>query len=220
MLVAVGGHSRNIGKTSVVAGLIRALPQWNWTAMKITQFGHGICSVSGESCDCCLEPECPYAIAQEHQPDDSDTGRFLAAGARLSYWVRTAAGQLENALPAIRDIYAASHNLIVESNSIVEFYPARPLLGGVGLRTSGFQNVEPAFSGAGGCLRGDRARHARAAVEGRGTRRLGGVAALCGASAAICDARTGGVCRSPPLTLCCTHRLMRPHNAASPAPHA
>jgi hypothetical protein len=57
MLVAVGGHSRNIGKTSVVASLIRALPQWNWTAMKITQFGHGVCSVSGKGCDCSLAPE-------------------------------------------------------------------------------------------------------------------------------------------------------------------
>jgi hypothetical protein len=121
MLVAVGGHSRNIGKTSVAAGLIRALPQWNWTAIKITQFGHGICSVSGKLCDCGLEPECPYAIAQEHQPNDSDSGRFLAAGARRSYWVRTATGHLESALPAIRDIYTASDNLIVESNSIVEF---------------------------------------------------------------------------------------------------
>ena len=42
MLIVVGGHTRNIGKTSVVAGLIQALPQFDWTAMKITQFGHGI----------------------------------------------------------------------------------------------------------------------------------------------------------------------------------
>jgi hypothetical protein len=121
MLIVVGGHSRNIGKTSVVVGLIEALPEWDWTAMKITQFGHGICSVSGTSCDCCLVPECPYAIAEESHPNDSDTGRFLAAGARHSYWVRTATGQLANALPAVQEIRAASRNLIVESNSIVEF---------------------------------------------------------------------------------------------------
>ena len=121
MLIVVGGHTRNIGKTSVVAGLIQALPERDWTAMKITQFGHGICSVSGTSCDCCLVPECPYAIAEESHPNESDTGRFLAAGARRSYWVRTAAGQLANALPAVREVHAASRNLIVESNSIVEF---------------------------------------------------------------------------------------------------
>jgi len=120
-LVVVGGHTRNIGKTSVVAGLIQALPEWEWTAMKITQFGHGICSASGHACDCCLASDHPYAIALERHPSDSDTGRFLAAGARRSYWVRTATGQLANALPVVRETLAASRNLIVESNSIVEF---------------------------------------------------------------------------------------------------
>jgi len=121
MLIVVGGHTRNIGKTSVVAGLIQALPQFDWTAMKITQFGHGICSASGTGCDCCLAPEHPYAIAQERRPGHSDTGRFLAAGARRAYWVRTATGQLGSALPAVREVHAASRNLIVESNSLVEF---------------------------------------------------------------------------------------------------
>ncbi|MGO4884207.1 MAG: hypothetical protein ACLP59_25815 [Bryobacteraceae bacterium] len=121
MLIAVGGHTRNIGKTSVVAGLIQALPQWDWTAMKITQFGHGICSASGSACGCCLEPDHAYALAQETHPNASDSGRFLAAGARRSYWLRTAAGQLANAMPALHEVYASSRNLIVESNSIVEF---------------------------------------------------------------------------------------------------
>ena len=53
--VVVGGHSRNVGKTSVVAGLIGALREYDWTAVKITQFGHGICSVNGESCGCAVE---------------------------------------------------------------------------------------------------------------------------------------------------------------------
>jgi hypothetical protein len=121
MLIVVGGHTRNIGKTSVVAGLIQALPERDFTAMKITQFGHGICSASGTACDCCLASDHPYAIAEERRPGRSDSARFLAAGARRAYWVRTAAGQLSNAVPAVREVCAASRNLIVESNSIVEF---------------------------------------------------------------------------------------------------
>jgi hypothetical protein len=121
MLVVVGGHSRNIGKTSVVAGIIRALPQWHWTAMKITQFGHGICSESGTACECSLSPEHPYSIVRERQAGRSDTGRFSAAGAARSYWVRTAAGQLGNAMSAIYEILASSQNVIVESNSIMQF---------------------------------------------------------------------------------------------------
>jgi len=121
MLVVVGGHSRDVGKTSVVAGLIRALPEAGWTAMKITQFGHDVCSVAGKPCGCFLAPDHTFAITREERPNASDTGRFLAAGARASYWVRTAAGQLRHALPAVREVAAASRNLIIESNSIVEF---------------------------------------------------------------------------------------------------
>jgi hypothetical protein len=42
MLIVVGGHSRNIGKTSVICGIIRALPAWNWTAIKITPHAHSV----------------------------------------------------------------------------------------------------------------------------------------------------------------------------------
>ncbi len=121
MLVVVGGHTRNIGKTSVVAGIIRALPERDWTAIKVTQFGHGICAASGGDCGCCLGENHPYAILQERRASDSDSGRFLSAGAQRSYWVRTAMGKLENAMPAIQEVRANSRNLIVESNSVVDF---------------------------------------------------------------------------------------------------
>jgi hypothetical protein len=45
----------------------------------------------------------------------------LAAGAQHSYWLRTAAGQLGHALPALRSIVESSEHVIVESNSILQF---------------------------------------------------------------------------------------------------
>ena len=63
-LVVIGGHSRNVGKTSVVAGLISALPELQWTAVKITQYGHGICSANGEACDCATGDH-SWAITEE-----------------------------------------------------------------------------------------------------------------------------------------------------------
>jgi hypothetical protein len=124
MLIVVGGHTRNIGKTSVVAGLIAAIPEVRWTVLKITQFGHGVCSSDGESCDCAVvDPEHPFAVSEETDPaGTSDTSRFLAAGAERSYWVRTAAGQLGHALPALRRIFDANQNVIAESNSILQFF--------------------------------------------------------------------------------------------------
>lgn len=122
MLVVVGGHSRNIGKTSVVAGLIAALPEFNWAALKITQYGHGVCSSDGDPCECAVaDYEHPYAVSEEFDRSNrTDTSRFLAAGARRSYWVRTPAGQLGNAMPAIRQIMEGG-NVILESNSILQF---------------------------------------------------------------------------------------------------
>ena len=126
MLVAVGGHTRDLGKTSVICGLICALPQWEWTALKITQYGHGICSTRGNSCDCApTDPEQlqrPYVLTEEEVPSNTDTGRFLAAGAVRSFWLRTAQGQLAGAVPVLRKMLAACDNVIVESNSLLEFF--------------------------------------------------------------------------------------------------
>ena len=124
MLVVVGGHTRNIGKSSVVSGLIGALPELNWTAIKITQYGHGVCSSEGEACECTVtDPEHPFAVSRETDSGSgTDSGRYLAAGARRSYWVRTATGQLAYALPEIRRIFETSEHIIVESNSILQFF--------------------------------------------------------------------------------------------------
>jgi hypothetical protein len=125
MLVVVGGHTRDIGKTSVVSGLICTLPQWEWTACKITQYGHGVCSSKGEPCDCAptepAELAHPYVLTQEEAPTNTDTGRYLAAGAVRSFWLRTAQGQLAGAVPVVRKMIAACGNVILESNSILEF---------------------------------------------------------------------------------------------------
>jgi len=120
-IVVVGGHSRSVGKTSVVAGLIAALPEYEWTAFKITQYGHGICSQNGESCHCATDDH-SWAISEEkNRAGDSDTSRFLAAGAAHAWWVRTEQGRLAEALPTIRRKLAGAENAILESNSILKF---------------------------------------------------------------------------------------------------
>jgi hypothetical protein len=120
-IVVVGGHTRNIGKTSVVAGLIASLPQMEWIAFKVTQFGHGICSANGEPCDCETNAH-TVAVTEEHSCiSGTDSARFLAAGAVRSYWVRTRQGQLGEAMPRVRKELARAKNAILESNSIMRF---------------------------------------------------------------------------------------------------
>src|SRR5512137_1561787 len=128
-VVVVGGHTRSIGKTQLVCDLISAFPEANWIAGKITQYGHGVCAQNGENCDCAPD-EHVCAINWEMRADTgTDSARFLAAGARRSFWLRTKQGFLAEALPllraALREALDPSGSepppLIVESNSLLQF---------------------------------------------------------------------------------------------------
>lgn len=124
-VIVVGGHSRSIGKTSVVASLIARLPEFHWTAFKITQYGHGFCTADGAPCDCQTDDH-TIAISAERDPSTgTDSARFLAAGAVKSLWVRTRQGMLAEAMPRIRKELAAAEtaggHAILESNSILQF---------------------------------------------------------------------------------------------------
>jgi len=120
-LIVIGGHSRSVGKTSVVAGLIAALREFDWTAVKITQYGHGVCSANGETCDCATNDH-SWAISEERdRSGESDTSRFLVAGASRALWIRTEQGRLAEAMPALRQRIEGMPNVIIESNSVLKF---------------------------------------------------------------------------------------------------
>jgi hypothetical protein len=102
-------------------GLIRGMSDMEWTAFKITQFGHGVCSANGEPCDC-ETADHVLAVTEERERDSgTDSSRYLAAGAVRSLWIRTRAGDLASAIPRIRREIEQSKNAIIESNSILRF---------------------------------------------------------------------------------------------------
>jgi len=128
-LIVVGGHTRSIGKTQLVCDVISAFPRANWIAGKITQYGHGVCAQNGEHCDCAPD-EHVCAINWETRADTgTDSARFLAAGARRSFWLRTKQGFLAEGLPLLRTALLQATEMgsaeplpvIVESNSLLQF---------------------------------------------------------------------------------------------------
>ena len=128
-VIVVGGHTRSIGKTQLVCDVIAAFPLARWIAGKITQYGHGVCAQNGEKCDCAPD-EHICAISWETRADSgTDSARFLAAGARRSFWLRTKQGFLAEGLPLLRaalqetieEPKGESPPLIVESNSLLQF---------------------------------------------------------------------------------------------------
>jgi hypothetical protein len=128
-VIVVGGHTRSIGKTQLMCDVISAFPEAQWVAGKITQYGHGVCAQNGENCDCAPD-EHICAVSWETRSDSgTDSGRFLAAGARRSFWLRTKQGFLAEGLPLLRAALREAGlgqsrgpgNLILESNTLLQF---------------------------------------------------------------------------------------------------
>ncbi|MDR3742120.1 MAG: hypothetical protein P4L40_24125 [Terracidiphilus sp.] len=102
--VVIGGSRSGVGKTTLACGLVRALPELDWTAIKISRHEHGT----------------PTPVWEETAAGQgSDTARYLAAGARRALLVTASGADLPlQELDAACD--SVSHALI-ESNRIVDY---------------------------------------------------------------------------------------------------
>lgn len=123
-IVVVAGQARKVGKTSVVAGLIRGLRRLHWTAVKISAHQLGVphsedvASGSGDHPD--------FILTEETIPSAfTDTGRFLAAGARRAIWLRVKTGGLQGAVAFLLKSLAGDENVIIESSSIMNLVAPR-----------------------------------------------------------------------------------------------
>ena len=104
-LIVVGGHSRHVGKTTLITQLIPHLKPANWLAVKISSHRHG---ASGEG----------FSVAEEHDPS---TSRYLAAGAQRAFLLRAADKTVAEAAAWIEFQLATGHSVIAESNRLVRF---------------------------------------------------------------------------------------------------
>ena len=100
MRIIVAGLGRKTGKTEVVCRMIALTPEREWTVVKIS---HHEAASGGR-----------YTLVEDAESGDS--GRYAAAGAKHSYWLR---GDLEAALPELREVLGRARNWIVESGSAV-----------------------------------------------------------------------------------------------------
>jgi hypothetical protein len=107
-IIVVGGSGRGVGKTALVCGLIAALPEFRWTAVKITNHEHGK----------------PELISEDRiAGQGSDTARYLAAGAERALLVTAQPydlGQIAHQLLQPRGEKGPHPHLIFESNSILD----------------------------------------------------------------------------------------------------
>jgi hypothetical protein len=93
-----------VGKTALVRGLIAALPEFHWTAVKVTTHEHGH-----------TEP-----IWEETAPGQStDTGRYLAAGAARALLITAQPDQLPRIVDEFFLGLPPQPNVIFESNRVL-----------------------------------------------------------------------------------------------------
>jgi hypothetical protein len=108
MLLVIGGHSRNIGKTATTAAIVRSTVDHRWVAVKISAHRHG------------GSDRRPFILTEEYRRDAcDDASRFLAAGAARSFWLRAPDQHLGAAMPALLALHQLSPNIIIESNRIL-----------------------------------------------------------------------------------------------------
>ncbi len=103
-IIVVGGSGRGAGKTALICGLMRALPERSWTAVKITMHAHGHSETVFEE----------TAAGQ-----GTDTARYLVAGARRALLVTADDAALGALVQQVLENQAKPAHVIFESNSVL-----------------------------------------------------------------------------------------------------
>jgi hypothetical protein len=104
--IVVGGTGKHCGKTALKCGLIAALAEFRWTAVKITSHEHGKLNSIWE---------------ETSGGQATDTSRYLAAGARRALLVSVGEGELGRVFPDLMEKIEPDADVIFESNRILEF---------------------------------------------------------------------------------------------------
>ena len=120
-IVAVGGFTSDVGKTTLMCELIAAFP--GWEAIKTTRGHYRSCGKDPHSC--CVshllkdEPVILSGREQTYTPG-KDTGRYWDAGARNVHWMIAAEEQVEKGIKQAID-RVRSAGVFVEGNSFTQF---------------------------------------------------------------------------------------------------
>jgi hypothetical protein len=179
-IIVIGGSNRGVGKTALVCGLIAALPEYRWTAVKITTHDHPQPVMPGRTGPFEGPPQRSHALratsfryfwerkpaATEARPEpapaaapiweetaagqETDTARFLAAGAARSLLVTAPDGDLSTALNQLWPRFGRGTNIIFESNSVIHHVRADAclLIHGVAERALPLPERKPSFVAA------------------------------------------------------------------------
>ncbi len=103
-VIVVGGSASKVGKTALVCGLLAALSELEWTAVKIASHAHAGIS----------------PVYEENSPGQgTDTARYLVAGARRAILLTADDENLAERLSELTARLDAGSHLLFESNRVL-----------------------------------------------------------------------------------------------------
>jgi len=120
-IVAIGGFSSEVGKTTLLCELLGALP--GWEAIKLTRGHYRSCGKDPHAC--CVshllgdEPLIRSGRSETYTPG-KDTGRYWDAGASAVHWVIATDNQVEQGIQLALERVSAP-GVLLEGNSFLKF---------------------------------------------------------------------------------------------------
>jgi molybdopterin-guanine dinucleotide biosynthesis protein len=120
-MVAIGGFSSEVGKTTLVCELLRHLP--GWEAIKLTRGHYRSCGKDPHAC--CVshllgDEPLVRSGRRETYALGKDTGRYWDAGASNVHWVIVTDGQVEQGIRLALELVRAP-GVLIEGNSFLKF---------------------------------------------------------------------------------------------------
>ena len=110
-IIVVGGSGKDVGKTGLVCAVISALPEFGWTAVKITGHDYGDVVEGADDGGAVI-------VEEARGGGETDTERYLAAGAKRALLVTRVGDEVP--IGEIRRALGSDRNVILESNRIVD----------------------------------------------------------------------------------------------------
>jgi len=123
-IIAVSGFSSEVGKTTLMCDLLRALP--GWESIKVTRGHYRSCGRDPHTCcvsDLLSDEPVIRSGRDQNYALGKDTGRYWDAGAANVHWVIVTDEQIERGIKeAVERV--TSPGVFIEGNSILEFLKA------------------------------------------------------------------------------------------------
>ena len=121
LVIAVGGFASDVGKTTLMCQLLKALP--GWEAIKTTRGHYRSCGKDPHAC--CVShllSDEPIILSGRERTYESgkDTGRYWDAGASNVHWMICTDAQVEKGINQTLDL-VQSEGVLIEGNSFTQF---------------------------------------------------------------------------------------------------